>query len=121
MILLAHRSTQILHTKFILGWMTVPSLYAILSLDGTAPFLTKEKPGLMETSAFYQIRVKGDLGDEWSDWFDGMSITHLENNETLLAGPVADQSALFGLLNKINSLNLTLLSVQNVELDSGSS
>lgn len=75
----------------------------------------------MKTSNGYQIRVKGHLEEEWMDWFDGMSITHLENSETLLAGLVADQSALFGLLMKINSLNLTLLSVQTVELDGGSS
>ena len=75
----------------------------------------------MKTSNGYQIRVKGHLEEEWMDWFDGMSITQLENSETLLAGPLADQSALFGLLMKINSLNLTLLSVQTVELDGGSS
>ena len=74
----------------------------------------------MKTSSIYQIRVKGHLEAEWSDWFDGMRITHLENSETLLAGPVADQAALFGVLNKINSLNLRLLSVQIVELDRGS-
>jgi hypothetical protein len=75
----------------------------------------------VKTSNGYQIRVKGHLEEEWMDWFDGMSITQLENSETLLAGPLADQSALFGLLMKINSLNLTLLSVQTVELDGGSS
>jgi hypothetical protein len=75
----------------------------------------------VKTSNGYQIRVKGHLEEEWMDWFDGMSITQLENSETLLAGPVADQSALFGLLMKINSLNLTLLSVQIVEVDGGSS
>lgn len=75
----------------------------------------------MKTSKGYQIRVEGHLEEEWTAWFDGMSITHLENSETLLAGPVVDQSALFGLLMKINNLNLTLLSVQTVELDEGSS
>ena len=75
----------------------------------------------MKPLQIYQIRVKGHLEVEWTDWFDGMSITHLENSETLLAGPLADQSALFGVINKINSLNLTLLSMQIVELDRGSS
>jgi hypothetical protein len=81
--------------------------------------LNPEGTSLVKNLTVYQIRVKGHLEDEWSDWFDGMSITHLENSETLLAGPVADQAALFGLLNKINSLNLTLLSVQNVESAGG--
>jgi hypothetical protein len=74
----------------------------------------------VNTSTIYQIRVKGHLEDAWADWFDGMTITHFENSETLLAGPLSDQAALFGLLMKINSLNLTLLSVQTVEPDRGS-
>jgi hypothetical protein len=93
--------------------------YAVSELSRI--ILKAEGTSLVKNSTVYQIRVQGHLEDEWSDWFDGMNITHLENSETLLAGPVADQSALFGLLIKINSLNLTLLSVQNVELDSGSS
>jgi hypothetical protein len=64
------------------------------------------------------IQVKGYLEEEWGDWFDGMSISHEENGETNLTGPVADQSALFGLLFKVSSLNLTLLSVSIVPVDS---
>jgi hypothetical protein len=59
----------------------------------------------------YLIIVKGHLDATWSDWFDGMSITHAENGETLLSGPVIDQSALHGLLNKVRDLGLTLISV----------
>jgi hypothetical protein len=80
----------------------------------------QKEAAFVKTSNLYKIRIKGHLEDEWSDWFDGMSITHLENRETLLAGMLVDQSALFGVLNKINRLNLTLLSVQMVELDRGS-
>ena len=68
----------------------------------------------MKPSIVYQIRVKGYLEEEWSDWFDGMAITHLKNGETTLTGPIVDQPALFGLLFKVNSLNLTLLSVNVV-------
>jgi hypothetical protein len=69
----------------------------------------------MTTPIFYQIKVKGHLDRHWSDWFDGLTITHEPNGETLLAGSVVDQPALFGLLLKIRDLNLLLLSVSRVE------
>ena len=59
----------------------------------------------------YQIRVTGHLGSEWTDWFEGLSITLQDNGETLLSGPVADQTALHGLLRKVRDLGLPLLSV----------
>jgi hypothetical protein len=59
----------------------------------------------------YQIRIMGHLGSEWSDWFEGLSITLQDNGETLLSGPVADQAALHGLLRKVRDLGLPLLSV----------
>jgi hypothetical protein len=59
----------------------------------------------------YQIRVKGQLNAEWTDWFDGMTVTLVENGDTLLAGPVFDQSALYGLLKKIRDLGMPLVSV----------
>jgi hypothetical protein len=61
--------------------------------------------------ASYHIRVKGQVGPEWSEWFDGMTITYDETNETILFGQVVDQAALYGILNKIQALGLTLLSV----------
>jgi hypothetical protein len=61
--------------------------------------------------ARYCIRVKGQLGSEWSEWFGGMSITSDETNETILSGQVVDQAALYGILNQIGALGLTLLSV----------
>jgi hypothetical protein len=71
----------------------------------------------MKPSIVYQIRVKGYLEEEWSDWFDGMAITHLENDETTLTGPIVDQPALFGLLFKVSILNMMLLSVNVVTVD----
>jgi hypothetical protein len=68
----------------------------------------------MKTTNVYEIRIKGYLEEEWGDWFDGMSITHVENGETTLTGLIVDQPALFGLLFKVNSLNLILLSVNIV-------
>ena len=60
----------------------------------------------------YRIKVKGTLDSKWADWFDGLSITPVEQGETLLVGPIADQAALHGILAKIRDLGLTLLSVQ---------
>lgn len=61
--------------------------------------------------AIYNIRVKGNLGRHWSDWFDTFEILPQANGETMLVGPVADQAALHGLLHKIRDLGLPLLSV----------
>jgi hypothetical protein len=59
----------------------------------------------------YQIRIKGHLGREWADWFEGLAIMALDNGETLLTGPVIDQAALHGLLRKVRDLGMPLLSV----------
>jgi hypothetical protein len=59
----------------------------------------------------YQIRIKGQLGRDWTDWFGGLTLTALDNGETLLTGPVVDQAALHGLLRKVRDLGMPLLSV----------
>ena len=59
----------------------------------------------------YQIRVKGHLGHEWTDWFEGLTITLEDNGDTLLTGPVIDQAALYGLLKKVRDLAMPLVSV----------
>ena len=58
----------------------------------------------------YQIRVKGHLGPQWTDWFGGLTITLEEGGDTLLTGPVADQAALHGLLTKVRDLGIPLIS-----------
>jgi hypothetical protein len=63
----------------------------------------------------FQIRLKGHLGREWTDWFGGLTITLEEDDDTLLTGPVIDQAALHGLLKKVRDLGLTLVSVNPVE------
>ncbi len=64
-----------------------------------------------DVSACYQIRVRGALDPHWSDWFDGMAITYEASGDTLLSGPLADQAALYGVLNRIRDLGLVLLAV----------
>ena len=61
--------------------------------------------------SIYEIRIEGRLDRQWSDWFSGLTITVLDSNETLLAGPVADQVALRGILERLCDLNLVLISV----------
>jgi len=63
---------------------------------------------------FFEIHVKGHLNNKWSDWLDGLDIKLLDNGEMILSGVIVDQAALMGILNKLNRLNLTLLSVSEV-------
>ena len=63
----------------------------------------------------YRITVKGHLDSEWSDWFDGLTITLVENGETILSGPIVDQTALHGVLIKIRDLALPLLGLSRIE------
>ena len=70
--------------------------------------------------AIYEIKIKGLLDDHWSQWFEGMTLERQENAEagqdcTLIIGPIADQPALHGLLAKIRDLNLTLISVRELD------
>ncbi|HKF57205.1 MAG TPA: hypothetical protein VKJ45_17225 [Blastocatellia bacterium] len=62
----------------------------------------------------YQIRVKGHLGSEWTNWFGGLTVTLEDSGETLLTGPVVDQAALHGLLRKVRDLGMPLVSVRIV-------
>ena len=61
---------------------------------------------------YYEIKIKGHLDPHWSDWFAGLKLTYSqEGDETLLSGPLPDQGALHGLLERIRDLNMTLISV----------
>ena len=62
----------------------------------------------------YEIRIKGHLGSQWTDWFEGLTITLEEDGDTLLTGPVTDQAALYGLLKKVRDLGLPLISVRQI-------
>ena len=65
----------------------------------------------------FQIRIQGHLSQQWTDWFEGLTITLEEDGNTLLSGPVVDQSALHGILKKIRNLGMPLLSVNSVDPD----
>ncbi len=66
-------------------------------------------------SMIYQIRIEGHLGQEWTDWFGGLTITRQDNGDTLLTGMVIDQSALHGLIKKIRDLGMPLISVNRLQ------
>jgi hypothetical protein len=67
--------------------------------------------------AIYQIILQGHLSDQWSDWFEGFTITLDERGRTILVGPVTDQAALHGLLKKIRDLGIPLVSVRRLDPD----
>jgi len=70
-----------------------------------------------EPPAYYELRVQGVLDPRWSAWFDGLQLTSDQAGRTTIAGPVADQAALHGLLTKIRDLGLPLLSVRRLDPD----
>jgi hypothetical protein len=65
-----------------------------------------------DEAAFYEIRVEGVLDESWSEWLGGLDVQPLDSGETILSGPIRDQSALHGLFIKIRDLGLPLLSVE---------
>lgn len=65
----------------------------------------------MDAPHFYEIQVAGHLTDQWSEWFEGLTIQNDTKGVTTLSGSFIDQADLFGVLTKIHALNLTLISV----------
>lgn len=65
----------------------------------------------------YEIKIKGHLDQHWSEWFADLKLTYPGEDETLLAGLLADQAALHGVLERIRDLNLTLISVTRCSLE----
>jgi hypothetical protein len=61
----------------------------------------------------YEIRVRGHLDGRWSEWFDGLTITNLEDGDAVLSGEIVDQSALHGVLNKVRDLGVPLVAVRS--------
>ena len=68
-------------------------------------------PGVTEQ---YEVRVQGQLGSRWSAWFEGLRVTSEDDGTTVIRGPVVDQAALHGLLQKLRDIGIPLLSVTQV-------
>jgi len=78
------------------------------------PKIIVDKKPTSSQPSYYAIRIKGLLDPHW-DWLEGLTVTYLEPGETLLCGLVIDQAALHGLISRIRDLNLTLLSVNQID------
>ena len=65
----------------------------------------------------YEIRLRGHLDSRWAAWFDGLSLSNESDGTTVIGGPVADQAALHGLLQKVRDLGLPLVSVTQIQPD----
>jgi hypothetical protein len=65
----------------------------------------------MPEAVHYEIKVQGHLDAHWVDWFEGLTLEHDADGATVLSGPVLDGAALFGLLERVRDLGLTLISV----------
>jgi hypothetical protein len=76
---------------------------------------TRDPTSVPGPTGQYEIRLEGRLDSRWAGWFDGLILTHEIDGTTVLRGPVADQAALHGLLQKVRDMGLPLLSVRCVE------
>jgi hypothetical protein len=68
-------------------------------------------------AGWYEIRLKGHLDSRWAAWFDGLSLSHDSGGTTVISGPVLDQAALHGLLQKVRDIGIPLVSVAQVDPD----
>jgi hypothetical protein len=65
----------------------------------------------------YEIRLRGHLETRWAAWFDGMTLSHENDGSTILSGPIVDQAALHGLLQKVRDTGVPLVSVTHIDPD----
>ena len=63
-----------------------------------------------------EIQVKGQINQQWSEWFGGLTISHSDPAETVLTGLVPDQAALYGIIARLRDLGLQLISVSSEEV-----
>ncbi len=68
-----------------------------------------------------EVRLKGHLDESWADWLEGITITHAQEDETILSGAVVDQAALFGLIAKLRDLGVELASISYRDVEMGAS
>jgi hypothetical protein len=67
-----------------------------------------------------EIHIKGQIGNQWSEWFGGLAISHSDPDETVIAGVVADQAALYGIISRLRDLGLELTSVSSQKIKENS-
>ena len=79
--------------------------------------MTKQTDGRSADSSRYEIRLGGHLEPRWAAWFDGMALTQQSDGTTVIHGPVIDQAALHGLLQRVRDLGLPLLAVTQLDPD----
>ena len=75
---------------------------------------SQNQPTACSAAKVYEIHIEGHLDRTWSEWLDGLEVLLLENGETILFGPIVDQSALMGVLNKLGRMNVTLISLNEI-------
>ncbi len=75
----------------------------------------QNQPTASSVTKIYEIHIEGHLDSTWSEWLDGLEVQLLENGETILFGPIVDQSALLGVLNKLGRMNISLISVNEIK------
>jgi hypothetical protein len=75
----------------------------------------QNQPTASSATKVYEIHIEGHLDSTWSEWLDGMEVQLLENGETILFGPIIDQSALLGVLNRLGRMNVTLISLNEIK------
>ncbi len=76
---------------------------------------THTSAGGHQGAEMYEIRLRGYLDARRAEWFDGLTVTHESEGITLLRGPVLDEAALFGLIQRVRDLGMPLISVQHIE------
>jgi ABC-2 type transport system ATP-binding protein len=109
--------------KTVLLTMSQPSLLSaicdrvvLLRQGRLVANLTAAELRVLLRSTQYQLRVRGQLGSQWSEWFDGLTVLPAGGDETILRGTIADQAALHGVIGKVRDLALPLLAVAREEL-----
>jgi hypothetical protein len=78
---------------------------------------TDPSTGDHDSPGRYEIRLKGHLDSRWAAWFDGLTLSCESDGNTLIEGPVVDQAALHGLLQRVRDTGLPLISVEHVDAD----
>ena len=79
--------------------------------------MSEKSTGSHSDAGRYEIRIKGNLNSRWATWFDGLILTNHSDGTTVISGPVLDQAALHGLLQKVRDVGLPLVSVTSVDPD----